>query len=105
MVLKNLLPNNQKKLYGYDYEFLELVKLYKNKKLPSKIFFTGPKGIGKATMAYHLINYIFSSLGVLKTFQKPKFLKICVMSGAECVFCSKYQFFVRNQSFWGRLEN
>ena len=35
--------------------------MYKNKKLPNKIFFTGPKGIGKATMAYHLINYIFSS--------------------------------------------
>jgi len=61
MDLKNLLPNNQEKLYGYNNEFAELVKLYKNKKLPSKIFFTGPKGIGKATMAYHLINYIFSS--------------------------------------------
>ena len=61
MDLKNLLPNNQKKLYGYNNEFTELVKLYKNKKLPSKIFLTGPKGIGKATMAYHLINYIFSS--------------------------------------------
>ena len=61
MDLKNLLPNNQEKLYGYNNEFTELVKLYKNKKLPSKIFFTGPKGIGKATMAYHLINYIFSS--------------------------------------------
>ena len=61
MDLKNLLPNNQEKLYGYNNEFTELVKLYKNKKLPNKIFFTGPKGIGKATMAYHLINYIFSS--------------------------------------------
>ena len=61
MDLKNLLPNNQKKLYGYNKALTELVKLYKNKKLPSKIFFTGPKGIGKATMAYHLINYIFSS--------------------------------------------
>ena len=61
MDLKNLLPNNQKKLYSYNNEFTELVKLYKNKKLPSKIFLTGPKGIGKATMAYHLINYIFSS--------------------------------------------
>ena len=60
MDLKNLLPNNQKKLYGYNNEFIELVKLYKNKKLPSRIFFSGPKGIGKATMAYHLINYIFS---------------------------------------------
>ena len=61
MDLKNLLSNNQEKLYGYNNEFTELVKLYKNKKLPSKIFLTGPKGIGKATMAYHLINYIFSS--------------------------------------------
>ena len=61
MDIKNLLPNNQKKLYGYYKEFNELVTLYKNKKLPSKIFFNGPKGIGKATLAYHLINYIFSS--------------------------------------------
>ena len=61
MDLKNLLPNNQKKLYGYNNEFTELVKLYKNKKLPSKIFLTGPKGIGKSTIAYHLINYIFSN--------------------------------------------
>ena len=43
MDLKNLLPNNQKKLYGYYKEFNELVTLYKNKKLPSKIFFNGPK--------------------------------------------------------------
>ena len=60
MDLKNLLPNNQKKLYGYNKEFIELVKLYNNKRLPSKICFSGPRGIGKATMAYHLINYIFS---------------------------------------------
>ena len=60
MDLQNLLPKNQKKLYEYHKEFNELVKLYKNKKLPSKIFFNGPKGIGKSTIAYHLINYIFS---------------------------------------------
>ena len=61
MDLQNLLPKNQKKLYGYHKEFNELVKLYKNKKLPSKIFFNGPKGIGKYTIAYHSINYIFSN--------------------------------------------
>ena len=61
MDLQNLLPKNQKKLYGYHKEFNELVTLYKNKKLPSKIFFNGPKGIGKSTIAYHLINYIFSN--------------------------------------------
>ena len=60
MDLQDLLPKNQKKLYGYHKEFNELVTLYKNKKLPSKIFFNGPKGIGKSTIAYHLINYIFS---------------------------------------------
>ena len=42
-------------------DFFHFFKLYKNKKLPSKIFFNGPKGIGKSTIAYHLINYIFSS--------------------------------------------
>ena len=61
MDLQGLLPKNQKKLYGYHKEFNELVTLYKNKKLPSKIFFNGPKGIGKSTIAYHLINYIFSN--------------------------------------------
>jgi DNA polymerase-3 subunit delta' len=61
MDLQDLLPKNQKKLYGYHKEFNELVSLYKNKKLPSKIFFNGPKGIGKSTIAHHLINYIFSN--------------------------------------------
>ena len=61
MDLQDLLPKNQKKLYGYHKEFNELITLYKNKKLPSKIFFNGPKGIGKSTIAYHLINYIFSN--------------------------------------------
>ena len=61
MDLQDLLPKNQKKLYGYHKEFNELVALYKNKKLPSKIFFNGPKGIGKSTIAHHLINYIFSN--------------------------------------------
>ena len=61
MDLQDLLPKNQKKLYGYHKEFKELVTLYKNEKLPSKILFNGPKGIGKSTIAYHLINYIFSN--------------------------------------------
>ena len=47
-------------LYGYNHFFLELVNLYNKKKLPNKIIFSGNKGIGKATFAYHLINYIFS---------------------------------------------
>src|SRR5210317_1473304 len=34
--------------------------IYKNKKLPNKILLSGEKGIGKSTLAYHLINCILS---------------------------------------------
>ena len=60
MNLLKLSPNNQKQLYNYKNTFLSITKLYENKKLPNKILFTGSKGIGKATLSYHLINYIFS---------------------------------------------
>ena len=39
---------------------LEFIKLEKNGKLPNKILLSGQKGIGKSTLAYHLINYILS---------------------------------------------
>ena len=55
-----LKSNNQKKLLSYKKSFLDIVKLYNQKRLPNKIIFSGPKGIGKATFAYHLINFIFS---------------------------------------------
>ena len=56
----NLTPDNQTSLYGLDYELLELISLYKNNKLPNKILLSGQKGVGKCTLAYHLINYILS---------------------------------------------
>ena len=56
----NLSPNNQTNLYGLENQFNELVKLYKKDILPSKILLSGLKGIGKSTLAYHLINYILS---------------------------------------------
>ena len=56
----NLLPNNQVNLYHYHKEFTELTKLYQKKILPNKILLSGSKGIGKSTIAYHLINYILS---------------------------------------------
>ena len=61
MNLLKLSPNNQKQLYNYKNTFLSIAKLYENKKLPNKILFSGSKGIGKATFAYHLINYVFSN--------------------------------------------
>ena len=56
----NLLPIKQKEFYGLNSEFLEIINLFNNKKLPNRILLSGAKGSGKATMAYHLINYIFS---------------------------------------------
>ena len=53
-------PINQTNLFGLDYFFLELADLYKNNKLPNKILLSGQKGLGKSTLAYHIINYILS---------------------------------------------
>ena len=53
-------PWNNKELIGYNNFFLYLKELFDNKKLPNKIIFSGNKGIGKSTLAYHLTNYIFS---------------------------------------------
>ena len=53
-------PSKNKYLFGYKNFFLELKKLFDKKNLPNKIIFSGTKGIGKATFAYHLTNYIFS---------------------------------------------
>ena len=56
----NLNPAKQITLYGHHFEFCNFINLYKNKKLPNKILLSGEKGIGKSTLAYHLINRILS---------------------------------------------
>ena len=56
----NLNPLNQTNLYGLEKNLIELIKLYKKNKLPNKILLSGQKGIGKSTLAYHLINFILS---------------------------------------------
>ena len=53
-------PINQQKLFGLDNHFLELVRLYKDNIYPNKLLLSGPKGIGKSTLAYHFINYVLS---------------------------------------------
>ena len=58
--MSNLLPINQTKLYGLEKYFTELVKFYKNQKFPNKILFSGQKGIGKSTLAFHFINYVLT---------------------------------------------
>ena len=56
----NLEPSSQMYLYSHKEILNELIELYINKKLPNKIILSGEKGIGKSTLAYHLINYILS---------------------------------------------
>jgi len=56
----NLKPSENTKIYGMEKIFNEFVGLYKQKKMPNKILLSGKKGLGKSTLAYHLINYILS---------------------------------------------
>ena len=56
----NIEPLNNKSLYSYKEIFSSLIELINNNRLPNKINFSGEKGIGKSTFAYHLTNYIFS---------------------------------------------
>ena len=56
----NLEPSGQLNLFSHKVEFHKLIDLYKDNNLPNKILFSGEKGIGKCTLAYHLVNYILS---------------------------------------------
>jgi DNA polymerase-3 subunit delta' len=62
----NIKPTENKRLYGLDNYFNEIAKLYNEKLMPNKILFSGKKGLGKSTLAYHLINYILSENEVHK---------------------------------------
>ncbi len=57
--MKNL-PVNQLKLYGLDIFFNEIISLVNNKKLPNQILLSGQEGVGKSTLAFHIINYMLS---------------------------------------------
>ena len=56
----NLEPIYQNSLYGLNDYLLDFVKLYQNNNLPNKILLSGEKGLGKATLAYHIVNYVLS---------------------------------------------
>jgi DNA polymerase III subunit delta' len=57
MLINNNRNNN---LYGLNKYFFELSNLYDKNKLPNKILLSGKKGLGKSTLAFHLVNYILS---------------------------------------------
>ncbi len=56
----NLSPINQTSLFSLDNYLLEFIEVYKKKKLPTKILLSGDKGLGKSTLAFHLVNYVLS---------------------------------------------
>ncbi|MBD1174767.1 AAA family ATPase [Pelagibacterales bacterium SAG-MED01] len=58
--MSDLEPINQKKLLGLEKFFMELIQLYEDNNLPNKILLSGQKGLGKSTLAYHLVNYVLS---------------------------------------------
>ena len=54
-------PSENTRLYGMKIFFDEISNLYNQKKMPTKILLSGKKGLGKSTLAYHIINYILSA--------------------------------------------
>ena len=53
-------PSENTKLYALEGFFKEFTKLYNDKKMPNKILLSGKRGLGKSTLAYHVINYALS---------------------------------------------
>tara|TARA_Y100000310_G_scaffold185951_1_gene185994 strand:- start:4316 stop:5287 length:972 start_codon:yes stop_codon:yes gene_type:complete len=53
-------PKNQFHLFGYEYYFNSFISLFQKNKLPNTILLSGPEGSGKATFAYHFVNYLLS---------------------------------------------
>ena len=57
--MKNL-SISQTKLFGLKFFFNEIIDLFNKNKLPNKILFSGQQGVGKSTLAFHILNYILS---------------------------------------------
>ncbi len=47
------------KLFGLEDKFDFVIRLYELEKLPRVLMLSGKKGIGKSTLVYHFMNYIF----------------------------------------------
>lgn len=55
-----ILPKKQLSLFGYENYFSDFIKLFEKNKMPNSILLSGPKGLGKSTFSYHVINYLLS---------------------------------------------
>ena len=69
-----LQPSENTQLFGMSNYFSEIIKLYNKKKMPNKILLSGKRGMGKSTLAYHIVNYILS----LKEDFKYDINKFCI---------------------------
>ena len=89
----NLDPKNQEILLGFNNLFNHFAYLLDNKKFPNKIIISGPKGIGKSTFAYHIINYIFSKNEEnsydIKNLSHPNFYLIDLLDGKKIIEISQ----------------
>ena len=47
------------KLFGLEDKFDFVIRLFELEKLPRVLMLSGKKGIGKSTLVYHFMNYIF----------------------------------------------
>tara|TARA_B100000787_G_C16152387_1_gene277200 strand:- start:37 stop:975 length:939 start_codon:yes stop_codon:yes gene_type:complete len=61
-----LKPSENTELFGMNNFFNEIITLYKENKMPTKILLSGKRGLGKSTLAYHVVNYILSSTEAFK---------------------------------------
>ena len=53
-------PSENKHLLEMSPFFNEIINLHNQKRMPNKILLSGKKGLGKSTLAYHVINFILS---------------------------------------------
>ena len=53
-------PLNSTQLISLNEDFTEMVDLFNLKKFPKVLLLNGKKGVGKFTLVFHLLNYIFT---------------------------------------------
>ena len=111
----NLIPSNQENLYGLGDNLRLFTSLYKENKLPNKILLSGQKGIGKCTLAYHLVNFILSeneehsydednlkinelnkSFKLIKNNINPNFHLIDIASGSKTINIDQIRDLIKN---------
>jgi hypothetical protein len=60
MLKKNQGTSQSIKLVGLDNYFDEMINLYESGRFPKVLLLNGKKGIGKFTLIFHFLNYLYS---------------------------------------------